>query len=96
MPQHASPKKSVRQDKKRNLRNRSLKSQLKTTTKKLGELIKEKNIEEAQNLFKIVVSKIDKAAQKKIIHKNKAAREKSRLSRKIAPLGAQDKKETAA
>ena len=96
MPQHAAPKKSVRQDEKRNLRNRSVKSHLRTTTKKLGDLIKEGNIEEAQKLFKIVVSKIDRAATRKIIHKNKAARDKSRLSVKINTLGSSEKKETPA
>lgn len=96
MPQHAAPKKSVRQDKKRNLRNRSVKSHLKTTTKKLGNLIEEGKMEEAQKIFKVVIAKIDRAATRKIIHKNKAAREKSRLSLKVNRLGSAQKEETPA
>lgn len=96
MPQHAAPKKSVRQDKKRRMRNKSVKTNLKSTIKKVSDLIKNGNSEEAQKLFKMTISKIDKAASRKIIHKRKASREKSHLSHSINALGGSEKKETTA
>lgn len=74
MPQTKSAKKALRQNRKRFLRNRVVKQNLKSALKKAT----------GENLS-LVFSVIDKAAQKRIISKNKAARMKSRLSRKTAP-----------
>lgn len=74
MPNTASAKKRLRQDKKKQLRNVAAKTRIKTETKKaLGS-------GEANPAFSV----IDRAAAKGIIHKNAAARRKSRLSKKIA------------
>lgn len=58
-------------------------SSLKTSIKKFEESVKAGNLEEAQVLYRKAVSLIDKAAAKGTIHKNTAARKKSRLSSKL-------------
>jgi len=58
-------------------------SSLKTSIKKFEDSVKGGNLEEAQNLYRKAVSMIDKAAAKGSLHKNTAARKKSRLSNKL-------------
>lgn len=87
MPQRKNAVKRMRQDKKRHQRNLSLKNNLKRTLKKIHTLLNAKNAEEAQKFLKELISKLDRAIGKKLIHKNKAARLKSRLTRKITALG---------
>jgi small subunit ribosomal protein S20 len=58
-------------------------SSLKTSIRKFEDSIKAGNLEEAQILYRKAVSLIDKAAAKGTIHKNTAARKKSRLSNKL-------------
>ena len=86
MPQHLSVKKRIRQNKVRNLRNRSLRSNLRTTIKKVKLALAGNNAEQAQSELKSAIPTIDKAVSKGIIHKNNAARKKSRLMRKINAL----------
>lgn len=64
-------------------RNKMIISSLKTSIKKFEDSVKAGNLEEAQNLYRKAVSLIDKAAAKGTIHKNTAARKKSRLSNKM-------------
>lgn len=64
-------------------RNKMIISSLKTSIKKFEDSVKAGNLEEAQNLYKKAVSMIDKAAAKGSLHKNTAARKKSRLSNKL-------------
>lgn len=86
MPQHLSVKKRIRQNKVRNLRNRSLRSNLRTTTKKVTTALMGDDFEQAQSALKDAIPIIDKAVSKGIIHKNNAARKKSRLMRKVNTL----------
>ena len=65
------------------LRNKMIISSLKTSIKKYEEALKAGNLDEAKVLYKSVASRIDKAASKGSIHKNAAARKKSRLSKKL-------------
>ena len=95
MPQHASPKKSVRQDKKRRMKNRSVKTYLKTAINKLEAAIEGGDMEAAQQVFKTAIRMHDKASNKKIIHKNKAARIKSLLSKKMNAQVSLKKEENA-
>ena len=74
MPNLASAKKRLRQNVKRNLRNQVAKTRIKTETKKA--LAGETALGDAQSV-------IDRAAAKGIIHKNAAARKKSRLAKKL-------------
>ncbi len=74
MPVTKSAKKKLRKDKKRELDNAKSEKTFRSALKKARKSPTEKNI-------KISVKLIDKAAKKNIIHKNKAARLKSSLSR---------------
>jgi small subunit ribosomal protein S20 len=70
-----------RQTEKRNARNRKVRSELHTRTKSaLGAIDEGENADEAVHA---AIKRIDKAAQKGIMHKNTAARRKSRLARKL-------------
>ncbi|MBO8130800.1 MAG: 30S ribosomal protein S20 [Candidatus Marinimicrobia bacterium] len=75
--------KRVRQAEKRRLRNKHYKSLIKTMIKKVKSA---QTKEEAEELYKKAVSVIDKVASKGIIHKNNAARKKSRLAKYLAKL----------
>ena len=77
MPHHKSCKKRMRTSEEEQLRNRAIRTTLKGSIKDLRATEKS---EEAAAKYKMAVSNIDKAASKNIIHKNKAARLKSRLA----------------
>ena len=79
---HASYK-DIKKSAKRALRNQSVKSNLKTETKKFIELISSKKIEEAKKQLNCLISQLDKAKSKGIIHRNTASRKKSRLMKKL-------------
>lgn len=66
-------------------RNRIIVSSLKTSIRKFEESIKAGNLEEAKALYQKVASLIDKAVAKGTLHKNTAARKKSRLAKKLRP-----------
>ncbi len=80
MPNHKSAKKRVRQTIKKNLINRASRSTLRTAIKKLRKAFTGGNVEESNTLLSPTVSTIDKAVNKGILHKNTAARYKSRLT----------------
>ena len=83
MSAKGSELKRVRQDLKKKLRNKHYKSQLRTALKNI---LTAGSKEEAENILPSSLSLIDKIARKGIIHKNKAANQKSRLMRHIASL----------
>jgi small subunit ribosomal protein S20 len=83
MPHSASAKKRLRQNVRSRDRNRAVKSEMKTAIRKVLEAISEKDVAAAKSLFNSVAKKADRAATSKMIHKNKAARIKSRLSARI-------------
>ena len=70
---------------KKTLQNKSKKSALKTTLKKFDAALTE-NAENTAELLKAAVKSLDKAASKGIIHKNTAARKKSRLVARLHKL----------
>jgi small subunit ribosomal protein S20 len=80
MPNIASAAKRHRQSLKRRSKNRAVKSELKTEIRQVREASAAGKIEQAEADFRLAVSKIDRAAGKRIIHPNRAARIKSRLS----------------
>lgn len=86
MPIKKSAWKDLRKSQKRNQRNIAVKSELKTIAKKLEKLIAEKKKTEALDLYKILASKLDKAAGSKILHKNTAARKKSRVMKNLGRI----------
>ncbi|MBO8128526.1 MAG: 30S ribosomal protein S20 [Peptococcaceae bacterium] len=66
---------------KRTLRNKQLKSQLKTAIKRFEQALQNGNKEEAQEKLRAALVRIDKSVTKGILHKNTAARKKSQLTR---------------
>lgn len=83
MPQHKSAIKRVRQNKKRREHNRTQRSRLKTLEKKVYEI---EDKEKAEEAFREAVAYLDKMASKGIVHRNYAARRKSKLSNYINNL----------
>ncbi len=81
MPIQRAAFKSVRKDKKRHLRNLRITSNLKNVNKKFDSLIKANKPKEAGEALQSLISHIDKAASKGIIHKNTASRKISRLTK---------------
>jgi small subunit ribosomal protein S20 len=86
LPNIASAKKRVRQTEKRRMLNKHLRSRMRTLVKNTQATITAGNKEEAQKAFQVAISVIDSTADKGIIHKNKAARDKSRLNAKLKAL----------
>ena len=80
MANTAQAKKRARQNDSQRLHNASLKSTLRTALKKITKAILSGDKKVAKKLFDENMPVIDKIADKKIIHKNKAARHKSRLN----------------
>ena len=72
-----------KQNEKRRLRNKAVRSELRTRTKNAEASL---GAENADTLVRTAISKIDRAASTGVIHKNAAARRKSRLMKRIARL----------
>jgi small subunit ribosomal protein S20 len=86
MANSAQTRKRARQNLKQSAHNHSLRSKLRTAVKRVIKTIKDGDKITAQDAFKISCSTVDSIADKKIIHKNKAARQKSRLSAAIKAM----------
>lgn len=86
MANHPSALKRARQSEKRRLRNKSIKTRVKNVTKDVEQAIKEKDFQKISVAVSEAVSVIQKAAQKGVIHKNKASRKVSNLMRKAQAL----------
>jgi len=85
MPVIKSAMKHMRSDARKAERNQTVRSELKTLYKKIVSLIGE-NPEQAKAEAKLLASKLDKAAQRNIIPKQRAGRKKSRLAVLISKL----------
>jgi len=83
-----SAKKRARQAEKRRRHNAGLRSMVRTYIKKVVNEIATGNKENAQKAYQEAIPVIDRMVSKGIIHKNKAARHKSRLSTQIKDLAA--------
>jgi small subunit ribosomal protein S20 len=88
MPNSASAKKRLRQSEDRRLHNRTIKSALRTQIRKVRTAIQGGDVEASDKEFVLVTKKLDQAAAKKVIHANRAARLKSRLSAAIKKVKA--------
>ena len=86
MANHKSAEKRVRQNVKRNAINRSNRSKLRTQIKKLRTALGQTDKAGSTELLNPTVSLIDKMVNKGIIHKNTAARYKSRLTKHVSEL----------
>ncbi len=76
-----------RQNERRRLRNKAVRSELKTRVKSAVSAAEEGSAESAEAL-RLAVKRIDKAAAKGVIHKNQAANRKARLMKRLAKVGA--------
>ncbi|WP_141431460.1 30S ribosomal protein S20 [Bacillus sp. 03113] len=88
MPNIKSAIKRVKTSEARNAQNTNFKSSLRTAVKKTEAAIVKTDAAVAVESFSSAASKLDKAAAKGLIHKNAAARKKSRLAKKINSLNA--------
>ena len=80
MPNHKSAEKRVRQSEKRRVINRGNRSKVRTYAKKMRAALDSGKSDEIQSALPEAISVIDKAVQKGVMHKNAAARYKSRLT----------------
>ena len=83
MANSLSARKRVRQAKKRRLRNASQRSHVRTTIKKVLAAIESGDKSAAEAAYKVAVPAIDSSVTKGLMHRNKAARHKSRLNNHI-------------
>lgn len=81
MPNTASAKKELRKSRSRRLRNRAQRSALRSAVKRVRAAVAAKDEEAATQSFRLAAKKLDQAAARNLIHKNTAARVKSRLSK---------------
>jgi len=86
MANSAQARKRARQAVKQRAHNTSLRSTLRTAIKRVRQAIAAGDKSAAQTVFSQSMAVVDRIADKKIIHKNKAARHKSRLSAQIKAL----------
>jgi small subunit ribosomal protein S20 len=81
-----SQKKRILTNEKARLRNKSIKSSLKTTTRRFQEAAEAGDTEKATAYAREASRKLDKAVSKGVIHKNQAANRKSSIAKKAATL----------
>ena len=83
-----SARKRARQTIKRRAHNMALRSRMRTTIKNVLKAIESGDKEKASEAYKLTVPVIDSMINKGIVHKNKAARHKSRLGKRVQSMGA--------
>lgn len=88
MPNIKSAIKRVKTNEKKRAQNASQKSALRTAIKTFEKFVEQNDVEAAKQALNIANKKLDKAAAKGIIHKNTAARQKSRLAKKLNSISA--------
>ena len=85
MPNNVNAEKAMRQSEKARLRNRAGRTMLRTVIRKVIEAVAAGDATVTQQAFRFACRRIDQAAAKHLIHANKAARLKSRLTAKLTP-----------
>lgn len=83
MPNCKSAEKRLRQNVVRKARNKAIKTAIKTQVKKVLSAAESGELAEAETLYKTAAQRLDRAGARNIIHRNAAARQKSRLQRAI-------------
>lgn len=86
MPNHKSAKKRVRQNERRRVVNRSNRTRLRSSVKDLRSAL-DGDAKQAVALLPKTISELDKAVQKGVLHRNAAARHKSRLTARVNQAG---------
>lgn len=88
MPNTLSAERRMRKSERRRIRNRAVKSRLKTLEKKLTALLKDGKVEDARKFCSQVYSAFDKAVKSGVIKKGTADRKKSRIASHISAAAA--------
>ena len=86
MANNLSQDKRNRQNEKRRAANKAVRSELKTRARSALEAAQEGDADRAEELLKAAQKRIDMATSKGVLHKNTAARRKSRLNRRVREL----------
>lgn len=81
MPHTRSAKKQLRKAEKRRTHNRAVKRSIKTEIKKFSELADQGKLDDLKKQFVVACKRVDKAAAKRIVHPNLAARKKSQMAK---------------
>lgn len=88
MPHTKTAKKRLRQNEKRRVRNKATRKGIRIQVKKFTHAPKDANPDQLRTELKAAIKKLDKAAAKRVIHPNAAARKKSQLVRRMNALAA--------
>ena len=88
MAHSLSAHKRERQNEVSRVQNRARKSAVKTQIRKFTDALRAQDVEKAESEFRAVVRRLDQTAAKGTLHKNMAARKKSRLARRLNELKA--------
>ncbi len=83
MPNHKSAEKRVRQNERRRVINKSNRGRMRSAIKNLRATLEKGSGREAVELLPKTISELDKAVQKGVLHRNAAARHKSRLTARV-------------
>lgn len=86
MAKNRSAFKALKRAEKRAKQNKAIRSAMRTYLKKALVTLGEKEPEKAKEAVRIACARLDKAASKGVIHKNEAARRKSKLMKKLREL----------
>ncbi len=88
MPNHKSAEKRMRQNEKARVRNKAVRSELRTHFRKFDEAIASKDVAAAEAAFVSAESKLSRAATKNVIPRSRAARKTGRLAVQLQKLRA--------
>jgi small subunit ribosomal protein S20 len=83
MPHRKSAIKTLRQNRKRNLRNKAVKSRLRTEQNKFARMVERGDVDEAAKQLSLLTKLLQRAAGKNVIHPNKAARQQALLQKRL-------------
>jgi small subunit ribosomal protein S20 len=86
MPHSRSSKKRVRQTRRRTAANKDVRSAMRTTERRVLELIEEGNRDGAKALLPEVYARLDKAAKRGVIHANTAANHKRKIAKRVGAM----------
>jgi len=86
---HKSALKRIRSSERKRLRNRNVRSSTRTMIKRARTTLQEGDADAAREAIREAIRTLDKAVSKGVVHRNNAARRKSRLMKQLAALEAQ-------
>jgi small subunit ribosomal protein S20 len=82
-----SAKKRLRQDDKKRVYNKAVRSEIKTVSKKVEKAVEDKDKALATQYLNAAQAKLDKSQKKGVYHKNTVARKKAALAKKVMAIG---------